>query len=114
LKTGTLIPESKEALATVYPHLYSQMSQAILAKVSKIKNPSEIPYTTRQTLSAFLGRPMDSLLTPFAVNNAQTLGHAAAQKEDQKGSVKPTSKGMQKLNFAGRMTTDFQKTLKDS
>lgn len=107
LKRGVVHPEAIGALQAVYPNLYSKMQQEAIEQVGTVKDKGTIPFQTRLTLSKFMGQPLDSLLTPQAIQSAQV---AFTMPDQGKPAMKPSAKGMQKLNIAGRMETDFQHT----
>lgn len=74
VKNGSIDSESLEHLQAIYPSLYEKLrqkltDQVIEASVGKI----EIPYKTRLGLSIFLGEPLDSTMTPQAIQATQMV-----------------------------------------
>lgn len=75
---GTLLPEDVISLRTIYPSLYSSLSQKIVNQIIDLKDKkNSIPYPKRMTLSLFLGQPLDSTLTPQAIQGIQMSGQIA-------------------------------------
>lgn len=108
LKSGMLQPESVETLQAVYPKLYQAMQAAAVEHVADIEDKSKVPYRTRLVLSQFMGQPLDASLAPQAIQAA--LAAFAMPQQNQPGMPHPTATGMQKLNLAGKVSTDFQRT----
>jgi hypothetical protein len=62
---GTLNSHHLEALQTVYPDLYQEMSQKILENLGESKSKDQsLPYQKRLSISKFIGQPVDSTMTP--------------------------------------------------
>lgn len=100
IKTGNIAPESVEALGTVYPKLYSQMKLAIMDEASKaIGRKKEIPYHIRQSISSFLGEPLEASLLPQSVMANQ---QAFLPKGPGPNQPKPSKGGMAKIDMAKR------------
>jgi hypothetical protein len=72
LKEGTLSPKDVQDFKAIYPdlsaHMTSQLTNEMMAHMSKDK---PIPSKIRMGLSALLGQPVDSSLTPGAIMAAQ-------------------------------------------
>lgn len=72
LKEGTLSPKDVQDFKAIYPdlsaHMTSQLTNEMMAHMSKDK---PIPAKIRMGLSALLGQPVDSSLTPGAIMAAQ-------------------------------------------
>lgn len=68
IKNGTLGPQDRETIMAVYPALYQEMSQTLLkAATDKLAKKIEIPYQTKQSISMFIGQPLDQSFTPMAI-----------------------------------------------
>lgn len=72
IKHGTIVPQDIMTLKSIYPDLYSHLSnkftESVAHSISK-KNP--IPYNTRISMGLFMAQPMDSTMTPSAIMSAQ-------------------------------------------
>lgn len=111
LKSGMVQQETVETLRNVYPQLYTELQQHVVEQLGTVKDKGKIPYQTRMTLSQFMGQPLDSSLTPQAMQMAQAAFSMPNQREQANGGgAKPNMTGMQHLNIASRAATDFQKT----
>jgi len=116
IQNNTLTSESIETLKTVYPQLYTQISESIFTNISNQmakKKAVEIPYQTKLTLSYFLGQDLDDSLKQMSIaSNQVTLGGIQAQqkaKEEMAAqSVKTTQKGLSNIDLADRLETHTQ------
>ena len=61
LKAGTLTPEHREALVSVYPELYKEMQEQILKGLAEGKPNMSLPQKIQ--LSIFMGKPVDPTMT---------------------------------------------------
>ena len=61
LKAGTLTPEHREALVSVYPELYKEMQEQILKGLAEGKPNMSLPQKIQ--LSIFMGKPVDPSMT---------------------------------------------------
>ncbi len=61
LKAGTLTPEHREALVSVYPELYKEMQEEILKGLAEGKPNMSLPQKIQ--LSIFMGKPVDPTMT---------------------------------------------------
>lgn len=74
VKNGTVIPEEVQAVQTIYPDLYQRLQNQITEHLVEAKaNKATIPYRTKIGLSAFLGSPLDTTMTPEAIQSAQPM-----------------------------------------
>lgn len=72
IKEGTLQPEDVVALKTMYPALYQKLNNRMTESVINLQAKGEqIPYSMRMSLSLFMGSPLDSTMTPQAIQMAQ-------------------------------------------
>lgn len=97
VKNGTLAKEHIEALASVYPKLYSEMQKEILNQVASMKSPKSIPYSRKISISRFLGSPVHSSLTPQSL-----MMNQAAFVPSQQNEQKPSKVGMREMTLASR------------
>lgn len=92
MKNGTLLPQDVKTLQTLYPALYGKMSHELIAEMtSHLSDGHAVSYKTRQSMSLFLGQPMDSTMTPANMQSIQSIysqGKAgpAPQQGQSKGS----------------------------
>lgn len=106
---GTLLPQDVTTLKTVYPGLYSRMSDKIYnGLIEHIHNGNTVPYTTRIAMSIFLGRPLDSTMTQSSILAAQpqVQGSPSAQPQAKLVSPNHSMKNINKL--AGAYATPEQ------
>lgn len=69
LATGQITPEDKDAMKTVYPELYANVQQQIMAQLPTLQK--SLPYQRRIALSIFSGLPVDPAMTPRILNVLQ-------------------------------------------
>lgn len=95
IKKGTIVPEDVHLVKSVYPGLYNNLVAKLTDSLITAKTKGEIiPYHIRQGLSLFLGRPLDSTLTPQAIAMNQAK---PAQPGPDQGGVKKGTKPLSKL-----------------
>lgn len=111
IKNGTLLPTDIETLRTVYPSYYNKISQQLTTEMTDHLSKGEtIPYATRQTLSMFLGQPLDSTMTPTSIHAAQMTFVNKSQPQQQVASPK-TKKNTSKIGkISENMLTQTQKS----
>lgn len=111
IKDGTLVPQQVEAIKTVMPKMYQEMTSQITEQLMKSKAKDEqIPYHTKMALSLFLGQDLDdSLEQPLIAQNQMAMQIAQAQ-EDQKNAVKTTQGGLGKITKSTQLLTPMQAT----
>lgn len=110
---GTINTQGIETLNAVYPNLYAQMKQSLMNEIVSKKAKNEdltIPYQKRIAISTFLGMPLDSSQKPVNVTQNQAIiSHNAMQKQAQEQqAMKPTQKGLESIDIAGRSRTNAQ------
>jgi hypothetical protein len=72
IKDGTLTTEHMKHLTSMYPEVYNQLSKKITAQILQEKQDgNRPPYQVRQALSMFLTAPLDSTMTPQAIQSIQ-------------------------------------------
>lgn len=85
VKDSTLLPTDLMALNSMYPSVYMKLKQAFTDQIIE-QEGENIPYSLKQTLSLFMGEPLDSTLTPIGVQAAQmsaSMNTAQQQRIDQ-------------------------------
>lgn len=85
LNKGTLRRESVEAVKTIYPKLFSQIQNKITDHL--MKNPTQVPYSSRLKLSMLMELPLGDELLP---QNIQYLQDNFIQQNET--SPKPSGK----------------------
>lgn len=89
IKSGTLLPQDVADIKTLYPSYYPKMSQELMSSMTDhISNEGSISYKVKQSVSMFLGQPMDSTMTPNSIQSIQTV-FAANKSQPQ---AQPTAK----------------------
>lgn len=99
VKIGTVIPEEVQAVETIYPDLYKRLQNELTEHLVNAKtNGASIPYRTKLGLSAFLGSPIDTTMTPEAIQSAQPQGQGQPQQGGQPGGApKRSTSGLDKM-----------------
>jgi hypothetical protein len=107
VKDGTLIPSDVQTIRTLYPQYYASLAQKVTNEmIDHISKGGTIPYKTRQSLSLFLGEPLDSSLTPQSIQSAQAIFATQASSSSNSGGVK---RGTSKLpEFPNQFRTSEQ------
>lgn len=98
LEHGMLTPESVEAVRTVYPSLYSKMSQIAVEQVGE--HQDGLPFTKQLQLSMLLGQPVSSKQDQNFVMRLQQGAQAsgAIEEAQQQAPIK-----------TGKLSGDFLK-----
>lgn len=87
IQKGTITPDDLKALVSIYPDLYSRLKDKVTQNmVDHMSKGGTIPYKTRIGLSMFLGQPLDSTMTPQALQSIQGRYLGSAQAPQQPGS----------------------------
>jgi hypothetical protein len=81
LKNGALSLEGVEAIKTVYPKLYSQMTSALMEELTNLKH--DLPFQKRLQLATFFDQPVDQASTPEFIAKMQATHAAASQSQQQ-------------------------------
>lgn len=69
---GTLTPQDVQTLHAVNPGAYQRLSSKLTQEMmNHVSKGETVPYTTRLNLALFLGKPLDSTMTPAAIMSAQ-------------------------------------------
>jgi hypothetical protein len=98
VKKGTVQLEDMKALNVMYPALYKKLQKSLLLQMTEALNKKKpIPYETRLGLSLFMGQPLDSSMTPEAIQAAQPKPAPYGQ-QPQPGGQQMAKKSMTALN----------------
>lgn len=109
IKDGSLVPQDLVTLKTIYPALYQNLTSQIMVHMNDhLTDEEPIPYHTKMALSMFFGSPLDSTMTPSALQSTQFMApqqqaqqqHAEGMK--QKGSMKNVGKLAQGIATQGQ------------
>lgn len=100
VRDGSVTSKDLVALRSMYPSLYSKISQKLTEQmISATAKEEAIPYHTKMGLSLFLGQPLDSTMTPASIMasqlGAQTQGEQQQQAQNsggRQGSVQKLGK----------------------
>lgn len=89
VKDGTITSKDMEHLTNLAPSLYKRMAQKMMSDmIDHMSAGGSIPYKTRMGISLFLGKPLDSTLTPQGVSAAQS-GWGMLKPSDAQKMMKP-------------------------
>lgn len=84
IKKGTLEVSDLQNLVGMYPELHSHLSKKITERILNAQLDDERPsYRTRQAMSLFLGTPLDSTMTPQAIQSIQATFALRQQQTKQ-------------------------------
>lgn len=111
VKNGTLNSETMEALREVHPHLLSEMQKKVLEHM----NPeAKLKYSTKISLSKFLGHPLAESLTPQSVIANQMAMTPSAPEMNAGPAKKPKKAALDKWDLSGRAQTRTQELEADA
>lgn len=101
IKNGSLLPEHVKHLNSMYPelkdHLDKKLTERILGAQLKKEKPS---YKARQSLSMFLGAPVDGSFSPQMIQAAQAVFQNQAAAQQQAPAPTKNKKGTSSLSKA--------------
>lgn len=101
LKDGRLTSGDMKTLSSVYPGWLSRMQSKVMAEMIESKSKGKlIPYKTRMGLSVFLGTPLDSTMTPQAM---QLMRPPAPPQMPPPGGAKKNQSGLNKMGKANKL-----------
>lgn len=102
---GTLTKTQVEALKTVYPTLWKQISDHALDRALGQKN---LPYRSKMMLSTLTGVDLDGTMSQQAISRNQQAIYATKQKAKAENAP-PQSGARSEMNLASRMATPTQR-----
>lgn len=74
IKAGTVTQNDIQDLSTMYPGLYQDLKQKLFTQMTdSVSKGQTVPYKTRIGLSLFMAQPLDSTMTPIALQSAQMV-----------------------------------------
>lgn len=102
LKDGTLQASDIQDLNAMYPGLYHKMVTQLSNEMNtKTADDEQIPYRTKIGMSLFMGTPLDSTMTPMAIQAAQ-LTHLPTQKPQGPGKGEDSKHSTEKLGKSNK------------
>jgi len=103
IQKGTLEPEHLAHLKQMWPEVHGQLSKKIIERMTEARMKKETmpPYHVRQGLAMFLGAPLDSSMTPTAIQAAQSV-FMKQKMAAQPGQATKPKKNTSKLGEIGR------------
>lgn len=106
VKDGSITISDMQDLKSMYPSLYMGMANKLSNEMITAKSKKErIPYKTRMGLSLFLQQPMDSTMTPQAIQQSAQILAPMQQEQQQQNAVKPSATATGKL---GKSNSSYQ------
>lgn len=81
---GTVTPSDTEVMRSVYPEMYSDITQQIVSRLPELR--TSLPYRQRLALSRFTGEPVDASMHPRIL---AVLQAAHAQEAGTAGGTQP-------------------------
>lgn len=112
IKDGTLLPQDVKTISSIYPAYYNKMSQQLMSSMADHLSKGEtVPYRLRQSLSMFLAHPLDSTMTPQALQAIQATfqeGQPQQPQAAQQGGGKPKGSAAKLGKVATNMQTPDQ------
>lgn len=95
IKKGTLTSNDVVDLKSMYPALYSRMTQKLMDELISSKSKDQaIPYKTKLSLSLFMAQPLDSTMTPASIMGAQVLKLPQSQQQLPQNQPKRSMKDL--------------------
>lgn len=99
IKSGKLDPETMKHFTSLFPDLHDHLSKKITEKIVQLQMKGEKPpYKIRQSLSYFLGAPLDTTFTPTSIQAAQSVFMNKAVQQAQAGQAKKVKRGTAPLS----------------
>lgn len=93
VKQGSLTPEHLQHFVGMFPEMHRHLSKKISEKMAEEQLEGRRPsYRVRQSLSMFLGAPVDSTFTPQSLQLIQSVSQSPQQQPPQQGPA-PKSRG---------------------
>jgi hypothetical protein len=112
LKEGTISTQDVQHLKTLYPGLYSRLSQKLLNQAVEYRSKGDmIPYKTILSMGIFLGQDMDAstFQQNIAFNQTALSGGGQAQAANQMNQkIKTSQKGLSSITKAQQIMTPMQ------
>lgn len=98
IKDGTLMTNDLKTFMAIYPNLYPKVSESIIkSMIDHQAKGGTVPYRTRTGLSMFLGQPLDSTMSPRAIQATQAV-YLPKNPPQQPGGRKQGTKSLTKFS----------------
>lgn len=99
INAGTLTTDHMNHFRALFPETHNMLSKEMTKKIteSQLKNEKP-PYAKRQSMSMFLGTPLDSTLSQPAIATIQGLYAIKQSQQQQQGSPAKSKKGTSTLS----------------
>lgn len=92
IQKGTLTPEDLVHLDHLYPGFHQRMIQKLTNEMGNVMSKGQsIPYKVRLGLSMFMGQPLDSTMTPQAIQSTQPQAQLPMQQPQQRAKHSMTA-----------------------
>lgn len=104
-KMGRLEPNDMKTLMTIYPHLAQSFAQKATEElIAASSGGKRLSYVQKQGLGTLLGRPLDSTLTPAAMQAIITSqGPQQAQQQAKGGQKRPSAAELKTLDQTDKL-----------
>lgn len=94
IQNGTLDIEHMQHMKQMWPEVYNQMAKSLTQRISEEQIKGQKPsYKVRQSMSLFLGAPLDSSMKPENIMAAQNVFMRQNQQKSQAGQPAKAKKG---------------------
>ena len=104
VKDGTLQPQDITTLTMLYPQLKaSLLKEASEALIAAKSEGTEIPYRQKMSMSLLLGQPLDSTMTPFAMQSIMKAQGPQQMQQQSKGPKKASGVELNQINKVNSM-----------
>lgn len=110
IKNGSVTPKDIQHIKAMYPALYNRISGKLQSElVNAMHKETTIPYKTKMGISLFLGRPMDSTMTPSGIMAAQfAQASSESQQQPQANGEAPGSRPKHSMNALNKLPGQYQ------
>lgn len=110
IKSGQLQATDVQDLQNMYPSFYKQTVEKLSNEIATIQGAGQdVPYSTRVSLSLFMGQPLDSTMQPLSIQSSQMA--LKSKLDQQQGPPQGASKQTSKL---GKDVKSYQTPLQAS
>lgn len=105
VKDATLTSYDMEALQATHPDLLQEMQKELLTQANP-ETAKKMPYARKQSISMFLGTPLDETMLPAVRQaNQMALSNPAPKPSEVAMQGKPTLGGMKEMKLSNRSST---------
>lgn len=105
MRDGSLTPEELGHFKSMWPEVHNQLSKQMTKRITEEQLKGERPsHRVRQSMSLFLGTPLDSTMTPQAIQAAQ----AVYMNQKTPPPNQPPTKSKKDTSKLGDVSKDYQ------